>query len=103
MTDPSGRNTWIQPHERLYIDIKTIAEDDVQAAMTAYVTKQAIKHDRAALISKGARSTVGFAQEQKAYEALQKSGTATAAQLKRMAKWTASGLSIHTERLLTQK
>jgi hypothetical protein len=48
--DPSG-NPWIPPHEQLHIDLRLHAEDEVAAAMDAYVKKQSMNYTAAGLRS----------------------------------------------------
>ena len=50
--DASG-NLWIPPHERLHFDLRLHAEDEVAAAMDAYVQKQSMNYMAAGLRSIG--------------------------------------------------
>jgi hypothetical protein len=48
--DTSG-NSWIPPHEKLYFDSRLQAEDEIGAAMDAYVQKQSMNYMAAGLRS----------------------------------------------------
>lgn len=48
--DTSG-NPWIPPHEKLYMDLRLQAEDEIAAAMDAYVQKQSMNYMAAGLRS----------------------------------------------------